>query len=83
MIVDRETMVGIITDKDIFRAITNNQTLIASLGSIEPLAEQREHMINLRSIGLEIFFISRKYNCTYQAILGTLNSLRYFLVLTR
>jgi CBS domain-containing protein len=41
VIVDRETMVGIITDKDIFRAITNNQTLIASLGSIEPLAEQR------------------------------------------
>lgn len=41
VIVDRETMVGIITDKDIFRALMNNQTLIASLGSIEPIAEQR------------------------------------------
>jgi CBS domain-containing protein len=41
VIVDRETMVGIITDKDIFRALMNNQTLLASLGSIEPIAEQR------------------------------------------
>jgi CBS domain-containing protein len=41
VIVDRETMVGIITDKDIFRALMNNQTLITGLGSIEPIAEQR------------------------------------------
>ena len=41
VIVDKEAMVGIITDKDIFRAIMNNQSLIASLGSIEPLVEQR------------------------------------------
>jgi CBS domain-containing protein len=41
VIVDKETMVGIITDKDIFRALVNNQTLIPSLGSIEPIVEQR------------------------------------------
>jgi CBS domain-containing protein len=41
VIVDRETTVGIITDKDIFRALMNNQILISSLGSIEPIAEQR------------------------------------------
>ncbi len=41
VIVDRETMVGIITDKDIFRALMNNQILISSLGGIEPIAEQR------------------------------------------
>jgi len=41
VIVDRETMVGIITDKDIFRALMNNQTLITGLESIEPIAEQK------------------------------------------
>lgn len=34
-------MIGIITDKDIFRAIMSNQTLIEGLTSIEPLAERR------------------------------------------
>jgi CBS domain-containing protein len=31
VIVDKERMVGIITDKDIFRALMNNQDLIPSL----------------------------------------------------
>ena len=31
LIVDKEKMVGIITDKDIFRTILNNQALIPSL----------------------------------------------------
>ncbi len=34
-------MSGIITDKDIFRAIIKNQALIASLGNFSPIEEQR------------------------------------------
>jgi CBS domain-containing protein len=41
VILDKEKMIGIITDKDIFRAIMSNQSLIAGLTSIEPLAERR------------------------------------------
>lgn len=41
VIVDKEKMISIITDKDIFRAIMNNQTLIAGLTGIEPLPERR------------------------------------------
>ena len=39
LIVDKEKMAGIITDKDLFRAIMNNQTLITSLSS--PIVQQR------------------------------------------
>src|SRR5215472_1724113 len=41
VILDKEKMIGIITDKDIFKAIMSNQTLIEGLTSIEPLAERR------------------------------------------
>jgi CBS domain-containing protein len=41
VIVDKEKMVGIITDKDIFRAIMNNQDLIPSLLSDKLLVEHR------------------------------------------
>jgi CBS domain-containing protein len=41
VILDKEKMIGIITDKDIFRAIMSNQTLIEGLTSIEPLPERR------------------------------------------
>ena len=41
VIVDKEKMVGIITDKDIFRAIMNNQTLIPSLLNDEIVREHR------------------------------------------
>jgi CBS domain-containing protein len=41
VILDKEKMIGIITDKDIFRAIMSNQTLIEGLTSIEPLVERR------------------------------------------
>jgi predicted transcriptional regulator len=41
VIVDKEKMVGIITDKDIFRAIMNNQTLIPSLLNDELMGEHR------------------------------------------
>jgi CBS domain-containing protein len=41
VILDKEKMIGIITDKDIFRAIISNQTLIEDLTRIEPLAERR------------------------------------------
>jgi CBS domain-containing protein len=41
VIVDKEKMVGIITDKDIFRAIMNNQTLIPSLLNDELIREHR------------------------------------------
>ena len=41
LIVDKEKMVGIITDKDIFRAIINNQTLIPSLLNDELIREHR------------------------------------------
>jgi CBS domain-containing protein len=41
VIVDKEKMVGIITDKDIFRAIINNQTLIPSLVNDELIREHR------------------------------------------
>lgn len=41
VIVDKEKMVGIITDKDIFRAIMNNQPLIPSLLSDELLPEHK------------------------------------------
>jgi CBS domain-containing protein len=41
LIVDKEKMVGIITDKDIFRAIMNNQALITSLGNFSPIEERR------------------------------------------
>ena len=41
VIVDKEKMVGIITDKDIFRAIINNQTLIPSLLNDELIREHR------------------------------------------
>jgi len=40
VITDGERMFGIITEKDIFRAIISDQTLI-SLTSIEPLVERR------------------------------------------
>ena len=41
VIVDKEKMVGIITDKDVFRAIMNNQPLIPSLLSDELLSEHK------------------------------------------
>jgi CBS domain-containing protein len=41
VIVDKEKMVGIITDKDIFRAIMNNQDLIPSLLSDKLLVEPK------------------------------------------
>jgi CBS domain-containing protein len=41
VILDKEKMVGIITDKDIFRAIMNNQDLIPSLLSDKLLVEHR------------------------------------------
>jgi CBS domain-containing protein len=41
VLVDKEEMVGVITDKDIFRAIMSNQTLITGLENISPLVEQR------------------------------------------
>jgi len=41
VILDKEKTIGIITDKDIFRAIMSNQTLIEGLTSIEPLVERR------------------------------------------
>ena len=41
VIVDKENMVGIITDKDIFRALMNNQTLIPSLLNDELIREHR------------------------------------------
>jgi predicted transcriptional regulator len=41
VIVDKEKMVGIITDKDIFRTIMNNQTLIPSLLNDELMREHR------------------------------------------
>jgi CBS domain-containing protein len=41
VIVDKEKMVGIITDKDIFRAIMNNQDLIPSLLSDKLLVEHK------------------------------------------
>jgi CBS domain-containing protein len=41
VIVDKENMVGIITDKDIFRALINNQTLIPSLVNDELIRERR------------------------------------------
>jgi CBS domain-containing protein len=41
VIVDKEKMVGIITNKDIFRAIMNNQTLIPSLLNDELMREHR------------------------------------------
>lgn len=41
VIVDKEKMVGIITDKDIFRALMNNQTLIPSLLNDEIIREHR------------------------------------------
>ena len=41
IIVDKEKMVGIITDKDIFRAIMNNQDLIPSLLSDKLLVEPK------------------------------------------
>jgi len=41
VILDKEKMIGIITDKDIFRTIMSNQTLIAGLTGIEPLPERR------------------------------------------
>jgi CBS domain-containing protein len=40
-IVDKEKMVGIITNKDLFRAIMNNQTPTTSLGNFLPIEEQR------------------------------------------
>jgi CBS domain-containing protein len=41
LVILKEKMIGIITDKDIFRAIMSNQTLTAGLTSIEPLPERR------------------------------------------
>ena len=41
VLIDKETMVGVITDKDIFKAITSNQTAMSSLGSVEPIAGQK------------------------------------------
>ena len=41
LVVDKEKMAGIITDKDIFKAIMNNQALISSLGNISPIVDQR------------------------------------------
>jgi len=41
VIVDKEKMVGIITDKDIFRAIMNNQDLIPSLLGDKLLIERK------------------------------------------
>jgi CBS domain-containing protein len=41
VIVDKEKMVGIITDKDIFRAIMNNQDLIPSFLSDKLLVEHK------------------------------------------
>jgi CBS domain-containing protein len=41
LILDKEKMAGIITDKDIFRAIMDNKNLITSLGDISPIAQQR------------------------------------------
>jgi CBS domain-containing protein len=41
VILDKEKVIGIITDKDIFRAIMSNQTLIEGLTTIEPVAERR------------------------------------------
>jgi CBS domain-containing protein len=41
VLIDKETMVGVITDKDIFKAITSNQTAMSCLGSVEPIAGQK------------------------------------------
>lgn len=41
LIVDKEKMSGIITDKDIFRAIMNNQALTTSLSNFSPIEERR------------------------------------------
>ncbi len=41
VLIDKETMVGVITDKDIFKAITSNQMAMSSLGSVEPIAGQK------------------------------------------
>lgn len=41
LIVDKEEMVGIITDKDILRALVNNQSLIPSLMNDELMREHR------------------------------------------
>lgn len=41
LIVDKEKMAGIITDKDIFRAIMKNQALMTSLVNFSPIEEQR------------------------------------------
>ena len=41
VIVEKEKMVGIITDKDIFRAIVNNQDLLLSLPNDELIREHR------------------------------------------
>ena len=41
VIVDKEKMASMITDKDIFRAIMNNQVLIASLLSNNLLTEHK------------------------------------------
>jgi len=41
VIVDKEKMIGIITDKDIFRTIMNNQDLILSLLGDKLLIEHK------------------------------------------
>jgi CBS domain-containing protein len=41
LIVDKEKMSGIITDKDIFRAIMNNQSLMTSFGDFSPITQRK------------------------------------------
>jgi CBS domain-containing protein len=48
VIVEKEKMVGIITDKDIFRAIVNNQNLLSSLLNDELI---REHKTTYEQFG--------------------------------